>query len=255
METISSSSSSTSSSPEEQLQIIVSKIKWNLLRKDFIRRRRKVSSSYAHIYVSLERLIRVGKIVLKCYESYPKVYKRLGPATKNGGLESFLENVIGFKRLLEERFTRLLGKYFPVNFPVEIVKIILDFAVTGKEKIVAGNFSSFHSEEEFQQRKFLSLVTTLTLNLLNCILTSKMDFGGFSIEAQMDCCSKDLKAFTDLSEEGDEKCDFSKFSKLPSVKRRPCSRQIGKYYSSSSGRKISKRMMYKHDGDQAAYLL
>ena len=31
----------------------------------------------------------------------------------------------------------------------------------------------------------------------------------------MDCCSRDVKAFTQLSENGDEIKDFSKFSKLP----------------------------------------
>merc|ERR1712062_866906 len=103
-------------------------MKWNLLRKDFSRKRRKVSSStYGHIYVSLERLIRVGTIVLKCYHSYPKIYRRLGPSARNGGLERFLEQLIGFKLLLEERFTRLLRKYFQRSIPVEIIKIILDF--------------------------------------------------------------------------------------------------------------------------------
>ena len=56
----------------------------------------------------------------------------MGPTAKNGGLGNFLEKVISFKRILEERFTAQLRKYFPVNFPIEIVKIILDFAVTGE---------------------------------------------------------------------------------------------------------------------------
>ena len=46
-----------------------------------------------------------------------------------------------------------------------------------------------------------------------------------------------------------------KFIFLFFQKKRPCSRQIGKYFSSSSGRKISKRMMSKHEGEHSAYLL
>ena len=44
-----------------------------------------------------------------------------------------------------------------------------------------GHFTSFHLEEEIQQRKFLSLLNTLTINLLNSVLTSKMDYGTESI--------------------------------------------------------------------------
>ena len=39
--------------------------------------------------------------------------------------------------------------------------------------------------------------------------------GGFRIETQMEFCNKDVKAFTELSENGDEMKDFSKFSKIP----------------------------------------
>ena len=39
--------------------------------------------------------------------------------------------------------------------------------------------------------------------------------GGFRIETQMEFCIKDVKAFTELSENGDEMRDFSKFSKIP----------------------------------------
>jgi len=242
-------------SPEQELRLIVSNIKWNLLRKDFGRKRRKVSSSYAHIYASLERLIKVGKIVLKCYENYPKVYKRLGPNARNGGLESCLQKLICFKLLLEDRFTALLRKYLPKNIPVEIVKIILDFAVSGKQKIDVGHFTSFYADEEIQQRKFLSLVNSLIVNLLNGILTSKMDYGGISVEAQMDCCSRDVKAFTQLSENGDEIKDFSKFSKLPLTKKRLSTRQISKYFASSSGRKMWRRSLSRNDPDEASYLL
>ena len=38
--------------------------------------------------------------------------------------------------------------------------------------------------------------------------------GGFSLEAQMDCFSKDVKAFHELSNEDVTTKDFSKFSKL-----------------------------------------
>jgi len=243
-------------SPEAELELIVSNIKWNLLRKEFRVKRRKVSSSYAHIYVSLQRLIKVGKIVLKCYErsEHVKVYKRLAPTTRNGGLEGFLEKLLGFKRLLEERFTLLLRDCFPASFPIEIIKIILEYAVSGKQKINIGYFSSF-KDEEIQQRKFLSLLNTLTLNLLHSILTHKMDYGGFRIETQMEFCIKDVKAFTELSENGDEMRDFSKFSKIPLPKRRLCSRQISKYFSNSSGRKTSRRKLSMYDSDYASNYL
>merc|ERR1719400_2776401 len=245
----------TSTSPEGELELIVSNIKWNLLRKEFRVKRRKVCSSYAHIYVSLERLIKVAKIVLKGYEAYPRGYKRLAPTARNGGLESCLEKLVGFKRLLEEKFTVVLRECFPGSFPMEIIKIVLEFAVSGKQKINIGQFSSFKSDEEIQQRKFLSLLNTLTINLLHSVLTQKMDYGGFRIETQMEFCNKDVKAFTELSENGDEMKDFSKFSKIPLPKRRLCSRQISKYFSNSSGRKTPRRKLSKNDPDYASHFL
>ena len=86
----------------------------------------------------------------------------------------------------------------------------------------------------------------------------------------MDCCSKDLKAFTELSENEDEIKDFSKFSKLPSAvrhalevqsikklfqKKRTCSRQVNKYFSSSSGRKLWRSSLSRNNPDHASYLL
>ena len=43
--------------------------------------------------------------MLKCYQNYPKVYKRIGPHSKNGGLEIFLLRVQNVKHLLEELIT------------------------------------------------------------------------------------------------------------------------------------------------------
>ena len=43
--------------------------------------------------------------MLKCYQNYPKVYKRIGPHSKNGGLEIFLLKVQNVKHLLEELIT------------------------------------------------------------------------------------------------------------------------------------------------------
>ena len=95
--------------------------------------------------------------------------------------------------------------------------------------------------------------------------------GGFRIETQMEFCNKDVKAFTELSENGDEMKDFSKFSKIPLPvlnivevisnlikcfqKRRLCSRQISKYFSNSSGRKTSRRKLSKNDPDYASHFL
>ena len=94
--------------------------------------------------------------------------------------------------------------------------------------------------------------------------------GGFRIETQMEFCIKDVKAFTELSENGDEMRDFSKFSKIPLPvnivgvitnlikcfqKRRLCSRQISKYFSNSSGRKTSRRKLSKYDSDYASNYL
>ena len=61
-----------------------------------------------------------------------------------------------------------------VTFGQFVIKI---FSHSGKQKINIGNFSSFKSEEEIQQRKFLSLLNTLTINLLHSVLTHKMDYG------------------------------------------------------------------------------
>ena len=71
------------------------------------------------------------QIVLKCYHGYPKIYRRLGPSTRHGGLQRLLEKLTGFKLLLEERFTGLLRKYLQRSIPEEILKIILDFALSG----------------------------------------------------------------------------------------------------------------------------
>ena len=55
--------------------------------------------------------------------------------------------------------------------------LFIFFEFSGKQKIDVGHFTSFYADEEIQQRKFLSLVNSLIVNLLNGILTSKMDYG------------------------------------------------------------------------------
>ena len=69
-----------------------------------------------------------------------------------------------------------------VTFGQFLIKIL---SHSGKQKINIGNFSSFKSDEEIQQRKFLSLVNTLTINLLHSILTQKMDYGKAILNSQI----------------------------------------------------------------------
>lgn len=214
--------------PEDQLRHILSSIDWSYSRKDWSRRGRpgrNISETYSHIFLALTKLLRVAKVVLKCYQNYPKLYKRLGPTSKNGGLENFSLKVQSMKFLLEDLLTSHLRLSLPRTFPSEIVKLILDFSVTGKRKLDVGFYSRRQLDqicEGIQRRKFLNLVNTLTISLFNAVLCNKMDLGGFSLEAQMDCFSKDVKAFHELSNEDVTTKDFSKFSKLglPQSRRR-----------------------------------
>ena len=64
--------------------------------------------------------------------------------------------------------------------------------------------------------KITFLRGNLMQNLAEFIYIKDVFFpGGFRIETQMEFCNKDVKAFTELSENGDEMKDFSKFSKIP----------------------------------------
>ena len=122
--------------------------------------------------------------------------------------------------------------------------------------------------------KITFLHGNLMQNLAEFIYIKDVFFpGGFRIETQMEFCNKDVKAFTELSENGDEMKDFSKFSKIPLPvlninivevisnlikcfqKRRLCSRQISKYFSNSSGRKTPRRKLSKNDPDYASHFL
>ena len=53
------------------------------------------------------------QVVLKCYQNYPKLYKRLGPTSKNGGLENFSLKVQSMKFLLEDLLTSHLRLSLP----------------------------------------------------------------------------------------------------------------------------------------------
>lgn len=233
--------------PENQLKLLLSKIEWNFLRrKEWTRkcRSKNITETYSHIFLALTKLIKVIKLVLRCYDKYPKLYKRLGPHSRNGGLEIFLDKVQSIKLLFEELLTDHLRLSLPRSIPSELVKIILDFSVLGNRKLDVGFYSKKKLDqicEGIQRRKFLTLVNTLTISLYNAVLCNKMELGGFTIEAQMECFTKDLKAFEELSDESNTDKDFSKFSKLeiPNIRRRRNGLQ--QYRHSLSGAGISGR--------------
>ena len=113
----------------------------SVARKDWSRRGRpgrNISETYSHIFLALTKLLRVAKVrpwqwtdllvitcsskystvvccqvVLKCYQNYPKLYKRLGPTSKNGGLENFSLKVQSMKFLLEDLLTSHLRLSLP----------------------------------------------------------------------------------------------------------------------------------------------
>ena len=105
----------------------------------------------------------------------------------------------------------------PRTFPSELVIMILGFSVSGKKKLDVGYFSEKQMDqicEGIQRRKFLTLINTLTVTLMNAVLCNKMELGGFSVESQMECFIKDVKAFLELSDRSTQEKDFSRFSKI-----------------------------------------
>lgn len=215
-------------SPEDQLRRLLSTLEFSPMRKEWSRKGRlnkNMSETYSHLFLALTKLIKVTKIVLKCYQNYPKVYKRIGPHSKNGGLEIFLLKVQNVKHLLEELITNHVKLTLPSMLPGEIVKIIMDFSVAGKRKLDVGFYSRKKLDqicEGIQRRKFLTLINTITVSLFNTILFNKMELGGFTIETQMESISRDARAFQELADEDNSQKDFSKFSKLemPASRRR-----------------------------------
>jgi len=231
-------------SPEDQLRRLLSTIEFGPMRKDWSRKGKKnISGTYSHLFLALTKLIKVIRVVLKCYQNYPKVYKRIGPHSRNGGLESFLLDVQNVKHLLEELITNHVQINLPRVLPGEIVKKITDFSVAGKRKLDVGFYSSKKLDqisEGIQRKKFLTLINTITVTLFNTILFNKMELGGFTIEAQMESISRDALAFQELADEENSLKDFSKFSKieLPASRRRKGSVHQFKYGGS---RRISRR--------------
>jgi len=213
--------------PESQLKLMLSKNDWNFMRRDWTRktRCRNITETYSHIFLGLTKLIKVTNLVLRCYQDYPKIYKKFGPQTKDGGLEGFLVSAKNMKILIEDLLLQNIRISLPRTIPSEIVKHILDFSISGKKKMDAGFYSSKQLDkicEGIQRRKFLTIVNCLTITLFNAILFNKMELGGFTLEAQMDCFIKDVKAFYELSDDSNVTKDFTKFSKLdvPSAKRK-----------------------------------
>ena len=105
----------------------------------------------------------------------------------------------------------------PRTFPSELVIMILGFSVSGKKKLDVGYFSEKQMDqicEGIQRRKFLTLINTLTVTLMNAVLCNKMELGGFSVESQMECFIKDVKAFLELSDRSTQEKDFTRFSKI-----------------------------------------
>jgi len=215
-------------SPEDQLRRLLSTIEFSPMRKEWGRKGRlnkNISETYSHLFLALTKLIKVIKVVLKCYQNYPKVYKRIGPQSRSGGLESFLLKVQNVKHLLEELLTNHVKLTLPSTLPGEIVKLIMDYTVAGKRKLDVGFYSRRKLDqicEGIQRRKFLTLINTITVSLFNTILFNRMELGGFTIEAQMESISRDARAFQELADEDNSQKDFSKFSKLelPASRRR-----------------------------------
>ena len=66
------------------------------------------------------------------------------------------------------------------TFPSELVNMILKFSVAGKRKLDVGFYSHRQLDqicEGLQRRKFLTLVNTLSVSLLNSIFYNKMELG------------------------------------------------------------------------------
>merc|ERR1711981_264117 len=99
------------------------------------------SGSYFDIFVALKQLVRVIRLVTQCYKKHPKVYKKLGPNAKNGGLKKFLTEVIEFKTFLEDSFYCHLRKLLPREMPKEILKMIWEFSQSGSRRFDFGFYS------------------------------------------------------------------------------------------------------------------
>jgi len=249
--------------PEIELRSVMSKLEWNYAKKEWSHRTRSkgINGSYSDIFLAAKELIRVIKLVIDCYKTHPKVYKRLGPKAKNGGLEQFLVKVIEFKSFLEDCFFFYLRKYLPVKMPNEVLQMIWEFSQSGPKPFDFGCFSKKHLDqvcETIQRKKFLVLTKSLTINLINSIIMSKMDSRGLTIETMMEYYLNDIEAFKDLTEEHEdfEKTDFSKFSKIQYIACKRQSPQISSYLSSPSGRRTpSPVKMREHDYALARYMM
>lgn len=247
--------------PEAELKSVMSKLEWNYVRKEWSRRTRSkgITGTYSDIFAAVKELIQVIRLVIQCYEKHSKVYKRLGPRARNGGLKQFLTEVIEFKTFLEDSFFYHLRKLLPHQMPNEILKIIWEFSQSGPKRYDFGFYSKNHLDqvcETIQRKKFLVLTKTLTINLINSIMMSKMDSRGLTIETLMDYFVKDAAAFKDLTDEDFEKADFSKFSKIPYIPYKKPSTQITTYLSSSSGKKPpSPVKMREHDYALSQYMM
>jgi len=247
--------------PEAELKSVMAKLEWNYVRKEWSRRSRSkgVTGSYSDIFVAVKELLQVIRLVTECYEKHPKVYKRLGPRAKNGGLKKFLTEVVEFKTFLEDSFFYHLRKLLPHQMPNEILKIIWEFSQSGAKRFDFGFYSRNHLDqvcETIQRKKFLVMTKTLTINLINCIMMSKMDSRGLTIETMMEYFVIDSAAFRDLTDEDFEQADFSKFSKIPYIPYKKPSTQIKTYLSSSSSRKApSPVKIREHDYALARYMM
>jgi len=249
------------SAPEAELKTIMSKMEWNYVRKEWSRRTRSkgITGTYSDIFAALKDLIQVIRLVIQCYEKHSKVYKRLGPKAKHGGLKQFLTEVIEFKTFLEDSFFYHLRKLLPQRIPNEILTIIWEFSQSGQKRFDFGFYSKNHLDqvcETIQRKKFLVLTKTLTINLINSIMMSKMDSRGLTIETLMQYFVKDAAAFKDLNEVDFEKADFSNFSKIPYIPYKKPAKQITAYLSSSSGRKPpSPVKIREHDYALSQYMM
>eukprot|EP00092_Neocalanus_flemingeri_P024571 GFUD01026649.1.p1 GENE.GFUD01026649.1~~GFUD01026649.1.p1 ORF type:complete len:251 (+),score=24.10 GFUD01026649.1:177-929(+) len=247
--------------PEAELKSIMSKLEWNYVRKEWSRRTRSkgITGTYSDIFAALKDLIQVIRLVMQCYEKHTKVYKRLGPKAKNGGLNQFLAEVMEFKTFLEDSFFYHLRQLLPHKMPNEILTIILEFAQTGQKRFDFGFYSKIHLDqvcETIQRKKFLVLTKTLTINLINCIMMSKMDSRGLTIETLMEYFVKDASAFKDLTDEDFENADFSKFSKIPYIPYKKPATQISTYLNSASGKKLhSPVKIREHDYALSQYMM
>lgn len=233
-------------SAEEDLRGIMNKREWNYVRKEWSRRTRAkgaAAATYSDILQALRELEKVVQLVLACYSRHKRVFKRVGPMTKDGGLPIFLEEVRGFRLFLEDAFYIHLRPLIPPQVPNEILKLIWEYSQTGPQKFDFGFFSQKSLDqicESIQRRKFLLMTNTLTMNLINAIMMSKMDSRGVTLESLMQGFVKDAEAFKDLTDENHlDDPDFSKFSKIPYVRKPVSCSSVNNYLQSSSSSRFS----------------